>query len=356
MKENQDQPKSEAAKKIVRRIARTVFLGFAFWLLLHLFFFEVSRIHTPSMRGALIEGDYVLVNKLAYGARLPITPLSLPFSGEPRFVDWIRLPYFRLPGYSEVKHNDVIVFNFPMEDALPVDEREEYIKRCIGLPGDTISIVNGNIFINGKAFREAASVQYSFSAQAGPPPYDFNPADFNGDARINPVTGSLGFNISVKQADSLGKLTMFNRAGFDSGLSRNFQSPSYNPKIFPNNSAFRWNADQFGRLYIPQAGATIPLTKENLILYHRIIEVYEGNTLETKNGSVLLNGKIVTAYTFRMNYYFVLGDNRDKSIDSRYWGFLPEDHIIGKASSILSTSSRKVPFTENEKRSLYPEH
>jgi len=229
------------------------------------------------MNSTLVEGDYIVVNKLVYGARIPITPLSLPFGHT--YVDWIEIPYTRIFGFSDIKRNDIIVFNFPLETELPIDHRQEYVKRCIALAGDTIQLKKGIVSVNGKRLKDVLTLLV--------------PRDANGK-----------------------------RTFIDSSF--------FNPAIFPNSSSFRWNADHFGPLIVPKKGNRIALTSNNLTFYKRIIEVYENNTLEVKGGKVYVNSIFQKSYVFKMDYYFVMGDNRSNSVDSRFWGFVPEDHLIGK--------------------------
>jgi len=272
-----------AVKKIdyINKGLKYILFTFLIWLFIHLFMFQVMHIDSASMHDTLYEGDNIVVNKMAYGPRIPITPLSLPFSGSRAFVDWIKLPYMRLFGYSHIKRNDVMVFNLPTDDKKPVDERELYVKRCVALPGDILKIDSSFIYINGILQQEKIKM----------------PADFS---------------VSSKKA--------------------------YNPNFFPNNSRFQWNLDYFGPFTVPKKGDSAGINMDNIDLYSRIISVYEGNKLEIKKDTIYINGKKANTYTFKMNYYFVLGDNRHNSIDSRYWGFVPEDHIIGKVSMILYSS------------------
>ncbi len=277
----------------INSVLKICFLAFIGWLISHLFFFQVLYVDSGSMQNELFEGDYIVVNKLAYGARLPITPLSLPFSSSTSYLNWLHLPYIRIPGYSHISRNDVIVFNLPTDDKVPVDERELYIKRCVALPGDVMRIDSGKIFINNK---------------------------------VQDETGSQT------------KITI---------SPKNF----YNPNFFPNNSRFHWNLDWFGPITIPKKGDSVKLTIDNLDLYRRIIEKYENNKLEIKGLDVYINSKKSNSYVFKMNYYFTLGDNRHNSIDSRYWGFVPEDHIIGRAS--LMAYSKTTDTTALKKRSSF---
>ena len=234
------------------------------------------------MRTTLLEGDYIVVNKLAYGARIPFTPLSLPFASSNAFLDFIQLPYLRLPGYTHVSRNDVIVFNLPSEKDVPIDERILYVKRCIALPGDSLKIEKGIVFINGQ-----------------------------------PLPIPDGVHDSIISSKTF-----------------------YNPNFFPNDPFIKWNLDYFGPLYIPRKGDSIKLNLRTLSIYRQIIEKYEGNKTRSMNDTIYIDNKKESFYTFKMNYYFALGDNRNNSIDSRIWGFLPETHIIGKASFILYTSGK----------------
>lgn len=264
----------------LNKAARILFCAFLIWLFIHLFLFQALHVPTASMRPTLLEGDYILVNKTAYGPRLPITPLSLPFGGLKAFVDWIQLPYLRIPGYASVEKNDVIVFNLPTEADIPVDEKKLYVKRCVALPGETLRVDSGKVFIDGA-------------------------------------------------------LAEIKTQGSDSLLQK---KEYYNPSFFPNNSSFKWNLDFFGPLVIPKKDERIQLTVDNICLYQSVIEKYENNQVEIKNKLILINGKEATSYVFKMNYYFVLGDNRHNSIDSRIWGFVPENHLVGRASIIIHSS------------------
>lgn len=266
------------------KIARIIFWSFIVWLFSHIFIFQTSLVPTASMRETLLEGDYVFVNKLAYGARFPITPLSLPFGNT--YIDWIQLPYFRMMGYSLVKRNDVVVFNATMEQDVPIDKRKTYVKRCVAIAGDSLCLKKGAIFINNKKIEKISTVK---------------------NETTYPIDSSV-----------------------------------YSPAVFPHSSQIRWNADNFGPIFIPQKGEKIALNKNNLLIYKDAIEKQENNKVVVKNDSVFINNLYRTTYVFKMNYYFVMGDNRYNSIDSRFWGFVPENHIIGKISFIISRKNKKL--------------
>ncbi|MES2138474.1 MAG: signal peptidase I [Bacteroidota bacterium] len=321
----------------MNKIIQIVFWSFIIWLFIRVFLFQTFQIHTSSMHQTLLEGDHILVNKLAYGPRIPITPLSLPFGNQHLFLDWIELPYLRIPGYSSVNRNDVIVFNFPLEDELPADERQQYVKRCVAISGDTISIIQGILFINGKELSETENVLFNFTVTAAGDEIDSSTSkQLEGFIPENKFIGNkLSAFLSKKNADSI--LHMKNIASVEKNT---IQKENYSPKVFPNSSTVKWNIDHFGPFYIPKSGERILLNAKNLLFYKRAIEKYENNTIENKNDSIYINGKYSKTYTFKMDYYFVMGDNRYNSIDSRYWGLVPENHLIGKASFILYSSSK----------------
>lgn len=323
---------------LLRKTGRYAFFTLAVWIIFRVFFFRVTRIHTPSMHGALLEGDYIFVNKLAYGPRIPLTPL---------FVDWIQLPYLRIPGYSDIQYNDVLVFNFPGKNKTPIDQQEEYIKRCVALPGDTLEIKSGEVFINGKKQEALASLQHRYLVETNGGADSLMLRELQDDfAQAGRNPGSYSFYITERTADSLRakkNILQLERYRTDSSF--------YNPSFFPNNAIVRWSADYFGPLLIPKKGSVIPLNAKTFAVYGSTINAFEGVNLENRNGVFYLDGKIVSAYTMQLDYYFVLGDNRDNSIDSRYWGFVPESHIIGKASFILSAAA-PGPFLSPGQRSM----
>lgn len=316
------------------------------------FFFWVYVVPSTSMEKTLLPGDLIFVNKMSYGVRLPITPLTFPLSHHKMpfneswnsFIDVIQFPYFRLLS-SEIERNDVVVFNYPLESELPIDHRPFYIKRCIGLPGDTLQLKNRKVFINGKYLSFPKNVEFNYNVQTN-----------------KKLTQDTLLKYGVTEGGNLGSEHFWQLTLSDSAKKclANLESVTainplrvdpngYADYIFPYCENYAWNVDYFGELVIPEKGETVVLDTNNIYLYKRIIEQYEGNELELNNSTFIINGESVTSYTFKLDYYFMMGDNRHNSSDSRFWGFVPEDHVVGKATSIL-LSVNKNPNTENKYR------
>jgi signal peptidase I len=273
------------------------------------------------MQGNLFEGERIIVNKLAYGARVPMTPLSIGSS----YLGLIKIPYVRLPGFSDFKRNDLIVFNFSLSDEDPIDIREEIISRIIALPGDSLLIKNGIAEVNSQ-ISEPANIflPYTIVSTAG---IDSN-LNIVPNKEIQPTTYNY-FTSTEKAADLL-------KTGSVRSVSVNILSKDESQQfIFPNNNNYKWNVDHFGPLWIPREGDSIALTSKNIILYKSTMERFEKAIIKVKGDSVFVNDRFASHYIFEQNYFFVMGDNRHNVIDSRTWGFIPESHIIGKVSVIL---------------------
>lgn len=316
------------------------------------FFFWVYVVPSTSMEKTLLPGDLIFVNKMSYGIRLPITPLTfplshhkMPFNGEMNsFSDVIQFPYVRWFG-SSIERNDVVVFNYPLENHLPIDHRPFYIKRCIGLPGDTLKIKNKRIFINQKYLPFPANVEFNYNVETNTElsqdtllKYDVTEGGRTGGDNFWQLTLSDSAKKCLKQLDYI---TAINPIKVDPNGFADY--------IFPYCKNYTWNVDYFGDLIIPKKGETVVLDTNNIHLYKKIIVQYEENELEWNTSVFLINGEAVTTYTFKMDYYFMMGDNRHNSSDSRFWGFVPEDHIVGKATSIL-LSVNKAPNVKNKYR------
>jgi len=323
-------------KSAVREWVDAIIFAVIAATIIRTFFIEAYTIPTPSMEKSLLVGDFLFVSKISYGARIPMTPLSFPFAhhtmpliGGKSYLEWIKVGYHRLPGLGKIKNNDVVVFNWPAEnEGRPIDKKENYIKRCIGIPGDTIQITDRAVYINSKIADLPPKSQSHYHVKTDGSGFSEAAAkrlDL-GDIQIASPEGDFVISMSQKSAE---EIKTFGNV--------KLVEPLIDPKgnfedyIFPFDKRFRWNYDNFGPLWIPKAGATLKLDSLNIALYRKAIGEYEGNKLEEKDGKIFINGKEATDYTFKYDYYFMMGDNRHNSADSRFWGFVPEDHIVGKA-------------------------
>ena len=349
------------------------------------FLIEAYTIPTPSMEKSLLVGDFLFVSKMAYGPRAPMTPVSFPFvhhtmplsSERKSYLEWIKLPYYRFPGFGGVDRHDAVVFNYPDGDTLsvkyqsnrsyyemirnegrqnvwsnpriygkiiarPVDKRENYIKRCIGLPGDKLEIINQKIYIDGEVVPTPGELQYNYNVATNGAPLNFRQISKMGVSRsdIHPLgQGRYVMTLTNKAAEELKRIPTVIQ------VERRMDPEDYWDKnIFPYDERYPWNRDNYGPVYLPEAGATIKIDTSNISLYRRAIEAYELNDLEIRNGKIFINGEETDEYTFRMNYYWMMGDNRHNSADSRYWGFVPEDHIVGKAVFVWLSLDNEEPL------------
>ena len=361
--------------------------------LINIFLFQNYRIPTPSMEKSLLVGDHLFVSKLAYGPRMPNTPIAFPFTQHTipgiNSKSWSNLviwKYKRLVGFGKVKNNDPIVFNFPAGDTVvvdeqatsyyeivrttarnyktndtylsreiktdkeyyqqavtdvnrqreiiyrPVDRRDNYVKRCIGIPGDTIFIKGGTVYVNGKELADNTTQQLVYIIETNGT--TINPKAFErllinrSDQRM--ISGS-SYLLPLTKSNAEAIAQFANVVSVSPILIREGE---WEPRIFPHDSLYKWNEDNFGPLWIPKKGVTVQIDTANICLYEQIISNYEGNELKIEGSVIYINGQPSTNYTFAMDYYWMMGDNRHNSADSRYWGFVPEDHVVGKPKFI----------------------
>ena len=329
--------------------------------------FEAYTIPSPSMEASLLVGDYLFVSKLHYGPITPQTPLQVPLThqtvwgtGLKSYSELIQLPTFRFPGFSEIKRNDVVVFHVPHEAQYPADLRTNYIKRCVAVAGDTLEIRDGKVFLNGKPGETPPGLQTTYFMQVDSPNDEVLAAlrsqgvvEYEAPGGLpqavpGPMPGSYGYTISCTQATA----DYFKKQPYVKALT--VLQPQV--QLFPDVADFHvspatsatprnWSLDSYGPLPIPKKDQVITLSPANAAIYYKIVAHYEHNTGVTwQNGMIYQNGKMLTSYTIKQNYYMMMGDNRHNSEDSRFWGFVPEDHVVGKAVLIWLSTDPNADF------------
>ncbi|MEW7291368.1 signal peptidase I [Aquimarina sp. 2304DJ70-9] len=327
--------------------------------IVHTYFMQPYTIPTGSLERTLLVGDFLFVSKFHYGARTPMTAVSFPMVHDTiplirtkSYTNSPQYPYFRLPGFQKIKRNDIVVFSWPIDTVRffrdkskksfykPIDKKSNYVKRCVGVPGDSLSVVDGYVHINGKRNQLPDRAQLQFTHAGSTKGESFNLQNLYNRYKIKAKDqqefgyDQQRFFIKGMTEDAA---TRFKNHPNVADIRRIFSPKGQkDPNIFPNNGKVNWNSDNFGAIYIPEAGKTVKMDLKSFSLYRRIIEVYEGSELGienklTVNGTqVLLNGKPIDSYTFKQDYYWMMGDNRHNSEDSRVWGYVPANHIVGK--------------------------
>ena len=315
--------------------------------IVHTYVIQPFNIPSSSLEKTLLVGDYLFVSKVHYGARTPKTAVAFPMVHDTipvlnvrSYTNWPQLPSFRLPGFSEVKKNDIVVFNWPADTTTnmndrttvglrkPVDKRTNYVKRCVGTPGDNVSIKDGVVYVDGKVLQLSDRAKPQFSYTVTTDGSGLNPAYLIKELKITDGFGEIGTNTySFRALTDETAERLKQNPGIVSVVR--YIHPTSDPGIFPKGAP--WNGEIMGPIYIPEEGKTVAINKQNLPLYEKIIGEYENNDLKVNGDQIIINGKAATTYTFKQNYYWMMGDNRHNSLDSRYWGFVPEDHIVGKA-------------------------
>lgn len=340
-------------------------------------YIEAYTIPTPSMERSLMVGDFLFVSKVHYGVRIPMTPVAFPFAhhtmpliGGKAYIDAVKFPYYRFPALETIDNNDIVVFNFPEGDTVllnapeasfyqltygyyiqnkvaahgvsydaykerilqqepyvvrPLDKKDNYIKRCVAIGGDTLQVIDAKVYINGKPLQEPKEMAHSYNVTFTKTPRREELS------KLGISTDANNFKGTTMSLTNEALTTLKEKGIISSAVPNKYPSNFVDSTAYPRSAYHNWNKDFFGPLWIPKKGATITLTKENYPLYERAIRVYEGNNEFTINGDkFVLNGEQVTTYTFKQDYFFMMGDNRDNSLDSRFWGFVPHDHVVGK--------------------------
>ena len=335
--------------------------------LVHTYVIQPFTIPTSSLEKTLLVGDFLFVSKFHYGARTPMTTVAapmvhdtIPIANIKSYTKWPQLPYFRFPGFEETEKNDIVVFNWPVDTVRffrdknsigirkPIDKKSNYVKRCVGRPGDTLSIKDGVVYIDGKELilSDRAKPQYSYTVTTDGSL--LNDMYLQKQLNISDPYGRVAEKTYVFKAlteESAEKLR--NNPGIISVEKNHYTQGDLS--IFPHSKP-TWSVDNMGPIYIPQEGKTVALNKETLPFYKMIITEYEKNDLKVNGDEIRINGKVVDSYTFKQNYYWMMGDNRHNSEDSRYWGYVPEDHIVGKPVFVWMSLDQNEPWSNISKK------
>ena len=313
------------AKSEARKWGEALVVAVVIVVIVRTLLFDLFRIPTPSMEKNLLVGDYLFVSKLHYGTRLPMS-LGVPFTSI--YVPGVRFPYTRLPGFSEVERGDAIVFNFPPKDG-PVDRKVHYIKRVIGMPGETMRVRDKVVYLNGEALPLGRGMQQYWTVQKSDPRYQIprTQASNLGISQVKATNSATRVRI-LATPQAAEEVTEF--SWVESVEPYIIENSNYGDLMYPSGRGY--TPDNYGPVRIPEAGETVTLTARNWPVYRPVIVRYEGHAAQQMTDSTFaIDGERTRTYTFEQDYYFAMGDNRDNSEDSRFWGFVPMDHIVGKA-------------------------
>lgn len=329
--------------------------------IVHTYFMQPYTIPSSSLEKTLLVGDYLFVSKFHYGARPPMTALSFPMVhdtvpglGIKSFVseddsekknNWknkLSFPYLRLPAIQKIKRNDIVVFNWPGDTTKtmwgdvsgkqtykPIDKRTNYVKRCVGIPGDSLEVRNGYVYINNKrtVLPDRAKPQWNFEVNTGGREFSRNDIEKYNLQKESRILGNGLYllNLTDEEAASLEKNRIIK------SIKKHIEPKGqYRKSIFPHSPKYPWSSDNFGPIYIPKKGVTVSLNENTIPFYEQIIRRYENNNLTIFENDIYINGKKASTYTFKQDYYWMMGDNRHNSLDARNWGYVPFDHVVGK--------------------------
>ena len=315
--------------------------------IVHTYIMQPYTIPTSSLEKSLLIGDFLFVSKFHYGARVPMTTVAapmvhdtLPLIKVKSYLNKPQLPYLRIPGFQKIKRNDIVVFSWPVDTVeyffqktnrkirKPVDKKSNYVKRCVAVPGDSLKIIDGDIYINGElsVMPDRARPQYFYDVNTGGNTINVNTLQNKYHVREGGrlPDGNYVLNLAEEDARLLSKNPVVKT------MNKRLAPKGEGEDVFPNDPKLAWNKDNFGPVYIPGKGKTVQLDKNSIGFYKQIIREYEKNEIELVGDQVMINGAPASSYTFKQDYYWMMGDNRHNSEDSRYWGYVPFDHVVGK--------------------------